>query len=228
MTRWIHIITCLYRRLFFKLLVRLCWNLVCLIKTYTWRMHLSIFFFLEDRVSLCSSGCPGTLCLARLASNPQKSICLYLPSVRIKDIYHHTWRFSHLLIFNISTPFFFLKKIGKPLFIAHEDILSQVWQFFTLNWNSEVTYCDVFSLKGTMLFGVLSSLHTFYASFFFLDCLDFYYFIIFFFLSFRVDNICTILQSKETKLITTLLVGLWGAVALYGTLLTYWLLLWLL
>jgi hypothetical protein len=44
--------------------------------------------FFQDRISLCSPGCPGTHSVDQ-ADLEQKSTCLCLPSAGIKGVHHH-------------------------------------------------------------------------------------------------------------------------------------------
>jgi hypothetical protein len=47
--------------------------------------------FFQDRVSLCSAGCPGTYFVDQAGLEEiRKSACLYLPSAGIKGVRHHT------------------------------------------------------------------------------------------------------------------------------------------
>lgn len=49
-------------------------------------------FVFQDNVSRCSPCCSGTYSVqTRVVLNSQKSFCLYILSVEIKDVCHHTW-----------------------------------------------------------------------------------------------------------------------------------------
>ena len=52
-------------------------------------VFLAWFLVFQDKISLCNPGCLGTHSVDRLALNSQRSICLSLPSVGIKGLYHH-------------------------------------------------------------------------------------------------------------------------------------------
>jgi hypothetical protein len=59
-------------------------------------VFVCFLFFFRDRVSLCSSGCPGTNSLCRPGwPQTQKSAYLCLQSARIKGVNHH-----HLAVFS--------------------------------------------------------------------------------------------------------------------------------
>jgi hypothetical protein len=47
------------------------------------------FWFFQDRVSLYSTGCPGTHFVDQAGLETQKSACLCLPSAGIKGVRHH-------------------------------------------------------------------------------------------------------------------------------------------
>jgi hypothetical protein len=47
------------------------------------------FFFFQDRVSLCSPGCPGTHSVDQAGLKLKRSTCLCLPSSVIKGVRHH-------------------------------------------------------------------------------------------------------------------------------------------
>ena len=66
--------------------------LFCFVLFFEFWVFFFFFFFefFRDRVSLCSSGCPGASSLSRPGwPGTQKSSCLCLPSAGIKGMRHH-------------------------------------------------------------------------------------------------------------------------------------------
>jgi hypothetical protein len=75
-------------------------------------LHLdaSTFCF-QDRVSLCSLGCPGTHSVDQAGLELKRSTCLCLPSAVIKGVHHHqsqSLMYSHLESQTVKTECSFL------------------------------------------------------------------------------------------------------------------------
>jgi hypothetical protein len=54
-----------------------------------------LFFFFQDKVSLCSSGCPGTHSVDQ--AGPELT-CLCLLSAGTKGVFHHLVRVLHVFL----------------------------------------------------------------------------------------------------------------------------------
>ena len=65
---------------------------------------LFYFLFFQDRVSLCSPGCPEIYSVDQAGLELKKSTCLCLPSAGIKSVYHHCWGLLLSSVFSFLHP----------------------------------------------------------------------------------------------------------------------------